>query len=797
MPIAGVAKPKLQHRLPIFAAVGVLLVGLCLTLVMAHLELEHRDKEDQAHFDQLVEGVQADVIRRVMVYRYGLMGTRGVFAASSYVDRQEFIDLVTSREIDSEFPGALGIGYIERVPSDSADFDAFVQKVREDEAPWFDITIPPGAAPLPDAATDDRYIIKYIEPLEANRAAHGLDIGAHPVRRAAAERAARVGDAALTGTIQLVQDDEKVAGFLYLLPHYKPGMPTDTPEQRIEALQGWAYMPMLGPKVFEGIMSVAHNELDVEVFGGDTLSDDLLIFDGDDHLSQIDHETYIEEDYADRELHTEVPIELGGRTWTLSLSSTPAFAKASRSEVWTAAGLGLVMTLLLSTLVYVQGNSSRKAWSLAEGMTADLREYAQQAEQATQAKSDFLANMSHEIRTPMTAILGFTDLLRTQIDQDNQELVSYTKTIKRNGEHLLSLINDILDMSKIEAGKLQVEQIAVAPDTVVCEVLSLMRVKADEKKLPLSAKFLTPIPHEILCDPVRLRQILVNLVGNAIKFTEQGGVSIEVCYDEHMEELRFAVTDTGVGMTPEQVSRLFGAFEQADETTTREFGGTGLGLHISQRLSTLLGGNITCESNYGQGSTFTLTVYTGSTDTANMLPAGSVEELHSAQVAAGRTTQDKTAHDNNDAQLQGMKILLAEDGKDNQRLINHHLTKAGATVTIVENGRLAVEALCVDSNITGPLRANPPFDLLITDMQMPEMDGYTEATLLRQMGCTLPIIALTAHAMKEDIQKCLDAGCDYYASKPVNKQLLIDTCVQAYEAREASPAQRRSKPSAA
>ena len=144
-----------------------------------------------------------------------------------------------------------------------------------------------------------------------------------------------------------------------------------------------------------------------------------------------------------------------------------------------------------------------------------------------------------------------------------------------------------------------------------------------------------------------------------------------------------------------------------------------------------------------------------------------------------------------------MKILLAEDGKDNQRLINHHLTKAGAEVTIVENGKLAVEALCVDGEITGPLKTNPQFDLVITDMQMPEMDGYTEATLLRQKGCTMPIIALTAHAMKEDVKKCLDAGCDYYASKPVNKQVLIDTCVQAYEAREISPDQRRSKSSAA
>lgn len=249
-----------------------------------------------------------------------------------------------------------------------------------------------------------------------------------------------------------------------------------------------------------------------------------------------------------------------------------------------------------------------------------------------------------------------------------------------------------------------------------------------------------------------------------------------------MEELNFGIIDTGVGMTEDHVAKLFGAFEQADTTTTRQFGGTGLGLHISQRLATLLGGNITCYSTYGQGSKFTLTFYTGTVDTANMIPAGPIEDARQEE------------HDNSIAPMQanggppltGITILLAEDGKDNQRLINHHLTKAGAQVTIVENGRLAVEALCVDGNLAGPLLNEPPFDLVLTDMQMPEMDGYTEVTLLREKGCTLPIIALTAHAMKEDVQKCLEVGCDYYASKPINQQVLIETCVQAYAMRNAS-----------
>lgn len=780
------------HRLPALSALVVLIVGLGITAVVAKSEFANAEQSDQTRFDGMVDRLAAEVTRRVTVYRYGLMGTRSVFSASTYVDRDEFIDLVAARELDSEFPGALGIGYIERVSGNDASVQAFVDRVHVEGAPWFEITTPPGAAPLEGSLTDDRYIIKYIEPLQDNRSAHGLDIGAHPVRREAAERALRVNDAALTGTIQLVQDEQHVAGFLYLLPHYKPGMPLETLEQRTEALMGWVYMPMLGPKVFEGLNALSNHQLDVHVYDGEALVGSNMIYDADGHMVG-DHEAdFNHQDEADSLYRATVPVELGGRTWTLGVRSLSSFELASRSSAWTIILGGTALSAMFALLVYMQSGAMRKAWKLAEAMTADLREYAARAEQATQAKSDFLANMSHEIRTPMTAILGFTDLLRTQIDQDNAELVSHTRTIKRNGEHLLSLINDILDMSKIEAGKLNVEQIAVAPDNVACEVLSLMRVKADEKDLPLSAKRLTPIPREFIGDPVRLRQILVNLVGNAIKFTEQGSVSIEVRYDEKRQELKFAVIDTGVGLTEEQIARLFGAFEQADTTTTREFGGTGLGLHISQRLASLLGGNISCNSTYGKGSTFILTVYTDAVDTGNMLPAGPIEEQAPNQEALRQVVQD-----NKDAPLEGLKILLAEDGKDNQRLINHYLTKAGAKVTIVENGKQAIQALCVDGKITGPLLTTPPFDLLVTDMQMPEMDGYTEATLLRQMGCTLPIIALTAHAMKEDIKKCLDAGCDYYASKPVNKQVLIDTCVQAYEDRETARSQGKRKPSAA
>ena len=401
-----------------------------------------------------------------------------------------------------------------------------------------------------------------------------------------------------------------------------------------------------------------------------------------------------------------------------------------------------------------------------------------QAEAANAAKSEFLANMSHEIRTPMTAILGYTELLASE--SDNAEgaalRLEYVETIRRNGQHLLDIINDILDLSKIEAGKMSVEQIEVDPLQVVLEVVSLMDVRASAKGLKLEAIFDTAMPKHIRTDPVRLRQVLVNLIGNAIKFTEVGRVIVRTSCDATTERIRFDVKDSGIGMTEQQISRLFDAFSQADASTTRRFGGTGLGLRISQRLSEMLGGSISVQSEYGRGSTFTVTISTGS---LSGVPFHT--EPDGPQVAREKGSSASPPSSSIDAvkeelPLLNVRILLAEDGPDNQRLIAHVLRKAGADVTVVENGQLAVEIMTVDGNADGELVHPSPFDLLLTDMQMPILDGYAAARLLRKKGARLPIVALTAHAMSSDLDRCLSAGCDDYSTKPIDRKSLIETC---------------------
>ena len=395
------------------------------------------------------------------------------------------------------------------------------------------------------------------------------------------------------------------------------------------------------------------------------------------------------------------------------------------------------------------------------------------AHEASVAKSEFLANMSHEIRTPMTAILGFAELVASDgdIEQAPRRRLEYIDTIRRNGEHLLSIINDILDISKIEAGKMTVESIPIDPVRLIRDAASLMEVKAAGKGLGIEIRFDTPMPASIESDPVRLRQILVNLVGNAIKFTEIGSVAIRVACDPASERLSIAVVDTGIGLTPDQQARLFGAFMQADASTTRKFGGTGLGLRISQRLADMLGGDIQVHSEPDVGSTFTLTVRTGPLSELRVVGANALAHSTHAQLTQ---TAGSRAHDS--ARLAGIRILLAEDGPDNQRLISFYLRSAGATIKLCDNGQRALESLTVDGSPDGPLADPAPFDIVLTDMQMPVMDGYTATRALRSKGCALPIVALTANAMSGDAQRCLDAGCDAYASKPIDRTELVETC---------------------
>jgi len=405
--------------------------------------------------------------------------------------------------------------------------------------------------------------------------------------------------------------------------------------------------------------------------------------------------------------------------------------------------------------------------------SADLQKALERAESANRAKSQFLANMSHEIRTPMTAILGFADiLLEAELESEDRDTAIHA--IRRNGQHLLALINDILDLSKIEAGRLTTEYVQCSPLEVVADVCTLAQGWAEAKELRLAAECRGPIPETIWTDPTRLRQILVNLVSNAVKFTHAGEVrlAVSLLHDAQSADqpdasarLQLDVSDTGIGLSPEQLSTLFQPFTQADASTTRNYGGTGLGLAISKRLAEMLGGDLTASSGPGEGSTFSLMFDVGSLAGVKLLDAPQIPEAAKAEAL----TPAPTALGTREKALLNTSILLVEDGPDNQRLITFILRKAGAVVAVAENGQIAVEDV---------LRAETlgrPFDVILMDIQMPVLDGYGATRRLREVGYAGAIVALTAHAMAGDREKCLQAGCDDFATKPIDRQTLIAT----------------------
>jgi signal transduction histidine kinase/ActR/RegA family two-component response regulator len=456
---------------------------------------------------------------------------------------------------------------------------------------------------------------------------------------------------------------------------------------------------------------------------------------------------------------------LGVDMWVRDFDARIAAIRNAGISAFAAVAL---LSLLAGVGVFRLSRTARQARDhdrIVQERLADAKRQAevqaQRAEAASKAKSDFLAMMSHEIRTPMNGVLGFANLLlETPLNPEQREFV---QTVKRSGDALLTLINDVLDYSKIEAGRMTIERIDFDLRTVCEEVLKILRAQAAKQGLAMTLSYDPSVPRAINGDPVRLRQILLNLAGNAIKFTERGSVRIEIARSGE-SEIKVSVADSGIGISAEQLGGLFQRFTQADSSTTRRYGGTGLGLAISKTLIELMGGSIGVHSDPGQGSTFWVTLPLVAADQAatKAAPAGGAQPpvlVDAVSASSGAAIPSAPAP------ICG-RVLLVEDNFVNQRVAVYMLGKLGHQVDVAKHGREAIEML-----------TRCAYDLVLMDCQMPEMDGFEATRIIRDRASgvldhEVAIVAMTANAFPEDRAHAIASGMNDFLAKPVERSVL-------------------------
>ncbi|MCU7553230.1 ATP-binding protein [Alteromonas sp. ASW11-19] len=765
LPWLVVSFPRVMHapaqksRLVLLSLTGITAGIVVLSLLATQMEQNRQEQAFANNAERIASTLDGELGNIIDI----LHGLAGFVASHETLIPEEFEEYTATIMLRN--PLLNGLSWNARVAgSDLREFEAFMQQRYRDSGyePGFTVSQRNSAGQVePVTLRDNHVVISYLAPFAINKDVLGLDVASQTSRKETLEAAWVAKNAIPTPPITLSHGGETQLGVLLFLPYSAgnygtSGLLSDGYATAVIRLQELAEIALSGEMLSNTHLALIDPDAGTEpaVLYHTPMADDTL------RSLVASRQSMLSDDAALFPMQARHVLRVGGRAWELIQVSDHEFL----SQPWGVHLLliaGLLFTGLLGWFIIILAGHTREVEYQVENRTRELtnanarlqesekelQEARDIAVQSDQAKSDFLANMSHEIRTPMNAIIGLSSLGIQQ--HGNPDSYEKFYRINQSGEMLLGIINTILDFSKIEAGKLELESEVFSLPDILRRLDSMFRTQAQEKELSLVFKFAGKCDKYYVGDALRLTQVLVNLIGNAIKFTPQGEVEVTVGaqnLDENEARLTWSVKDTGIGMSENQLEHLFDAFSQADTSTSREYGGTGLGMTISQRLVEAMQGCFSVHSELGKGTVMSFTV--------------PLQRASNAQKSAAKAQQhiDSLHPVGEKVQLAG-RVLLVEDNPINQTVIEEQLRHLGVSVDVVENGQQAVEAVAAHDYV-----------LVLMDVQMPVMDGYQATREIRRTGNTIPIIALTAAAMVEDKQKARAAGMDDHLGKPFRER---------------------------